>query len=161
MDFNYEQRYFNTLTIKSHAPPRATKLVPSCLGLVDFNRQCYRRTSHRLASALSKKRHLAAKKTAQRLMASHQKPADAIELVRQAALCYFPREEIAQLTGKEWYEFLDSQLNQPVFIANYELWQQALYSKHPIQETHTLLQDCSLWIDQALPPKRKRRSARG
>lgn len=108
-----------------------------------------------------KKRHLAAKKTAQRLMASHQKPADAIELVRQAALCYFPREEIAQLTGKEWYEFLDSQLNQPVFIANYELWQQALYSKHPIQETHTLLQDCSLWIDQALPPKRKRRSARG
>ena len=108
-----------------------------------------------------KKRHLAAKKTAQRLMASHQKPADAIELVRQAALCYFPREEIAQLTGKEWYEFLDSQLNQPVFITNYELWQQALYSKHPIQETHTLLQDCSLWIDQALPPKRKRRSARG
>ena len=108
-----------------------------------------------------KKRHLAAKKTAQRLMASHQKPADAIELVRQAALCYFPREEIAQLTGKEWYEFLDSQLNQPVFIANYELWQQALYSKHPIQETHILLQDCSLWIDQALPPKRKRRSARG
>ena len=108
-----------------------------------------------------KKRHLAAKKTAQRLMASHQKPADAIELVRQAALCYFPREEIALLTGKEWYEFLDSQLNQPVFIANYELWQQALYSKHPIQETHTLLQDCSLWIDQALPPKRKRRSARG
>ena len=108
-----------------------------------------------------KKRHLAAKKTAQRLMASHQKPADAIELVRQAALCYFPREEIAQLPGTEWYEFLDSQLNQPVFITNYELWQQALYSKHPIQETHTLLQDCSLWIDQALPPKRKRRSARG
>ena len=108
-----------------------------------------------------KKRHLAAKKTAQRLMANHQKPADAIELVRQAALCYFPREEIAQLTGKEWYEFLDSQLSKPVFAANYELWQQALYSKHPIQETHTLLQDCSLWIDQALPPKRKRRSARG
>ena len=27
------------------------------LGVMDFNRQCYRRISHRLASALSKKRH--------------------------------------------------------------------------------------------------------
>ena len=92
MDFNYEQRYFNTLlgTIKSHAPPRATKLAPLAsrgwwtliasviVGLLIVWLLLYR-----------KKRHLAAKKTAQRLMASHQKPADAIELVRQAALCYF------------------------------------------------------------------------
>lgn len=106
------------------------------------------------------KRRLAPKKTALRLLALDQRPSEAIELVRQAALCYFPREEIAQLTGKEWYGFLDSHLKTPRFSQNYEAWQQALYSKQPIDNADALIQDCSEWVGQALPPK-KRRKVRG
>ncbi|KJY84568.1 hypothetical protein TW81_03300 [Vibrio galatheae] len=107
------------------------------------------------------KKRLAPKKTALRLLALDQKPSEAIELVRQAALCYFPREQIAQLTGKEWYVFLDSQLSSPRFSENYELWQQALYSKQPIPNAQALIQDCSEWINQALPPKKRRSKTRG
>lgn len=103
------------------------------------------------------KKRLAPKKTALRLLSRDQKPAEAIELVRQAALCYFPREQVAQLTGKAWYQFLDSQLATPRFCNNYELWQQALYSKQPIANASELIQDCSDWVSQALPPKKRRR----
>ncbi len=46
------------------------------------------------------RRRLAPKKTALRLLSltvTPQTPSSAIELVRQAALCYYPREEIAHL----------------------------------------------------------------
>ncbi|MCG9575064.1 DUF4381 domain-containing protein [Vibrio tubiashii] len=107
------------------------------------------------------KKRLAPKKTALRLLAQDQKPSEAIELVRQAALCYFPREEIAQLTGKDWYLFLDSQLATPRFSDNYEAWQQALYSKQPIENSAELILDCSEWVSQALPPKKRRGHSRG
>ncbi|KLN65136.1 MULTISPECIES: DUF4381 domain-containing protein [Vibrio] len=107
------------------------------------------------------KKRLAPKKTALRLLARNQRPSEAIELVRQAALCYFPREEIAQLTGKEWYVFLDSQLSTPRFSANYNSWQQALYSKQPISNAEELIKDCSDWVNQALPPKKRRSVTRG
>lgn len=102
------------------------------------------------------KKRLAPKKTALRLLANGQKPSEAIELVRQAALCYYPREEIAQLTGKEWYDFLDSQMAQPCFVDHYDDWQQALYSKQPHHNAPLLIQHCSDWVAQALPPKRRR-----
>lgn len=107
------------------------------------------------------KKRLAPKKTALRLLARDQKPSEAIELVRQAALCYFPREEIAQLTGKEWYQFLDSQVTTPRFNDNYELWQQALYSNQPVNDAQQLVADCSDWVSQALPPKKRRSNQRG
>ena len=106
------------------------------------------------------KKRLAPKKAALRLLARGQKPSEAIELVRQAALCYFPREEIAQLTGKEWYVFLDRHLTTPCFVDNYDHWQHALYSKQPVNNATELVQHCSDWVEQALPPK-KRRVKRG
>lgn len=104
------------------------------------------------------KKRLAPKKTALRLLARGEKPSEAIELVRQAALCYFPREEIAQLTGKEWYAFLDSQATGSRFGDNYDVWQQALYSSQPVDNAAELIQHCSDWVEHALPPKRRRAS---
>ncbi|RTZ17633.1 DUF4381 domain-containing protein [Vibrio aquaticus] len=107
-----------------------------------------------------RKKRLAPKKTALRLLSIEQKPAEAIELVRQAALCYFPREEIAQLTGKEWYAFLDSHIATPHFSTNYDSWQQVLYSKQAVEGSEQLTQHCLDWVEQALPPK-KRNLSRG
>ena len=70
--------------------------------------------------------------------------------------CVTTREEVAQLTGKEWYAFLDTQVKSPVFLENYELWQEALYSKEPVGNASELITHCSQWVDEALPPKRRR-----
>ncbi|GAB2652247.1 DUF4381 domain-containing protein [Vibrio panuliri] len=101
-----------------------------------------------------KRKRLAPKKTAL-LLIQREKPAAALELVRQAALCYFPREQIAHLTGKEWYEFLDSQVDQPLFSTNSDLWQNLLYSKQPVDNHEELVQHCYQWVEQALPPKKR------
>lgn len=102
-----------------------------------------------------KKKRLAPKKTALHLIPK-EKPAAALELVRQVALCYYPREQIAQLTGKDWYTFLDSQVAIPVFEQNYELWQSVLYRKQTVENVDELVQHCYQWVEQALPPKRRK-----
>ncbi|MFB9215749.1 DUF4381 domain-containing protein [Vibrio sinaloensis] len=102
------------------------------------------------------RKRLAPKKTALRLLENGNRPSEAIELVRQAALCYYPREEIAQLTGEQWYQFLDSQIANPRFTPNLTDWQQALYSKQAVANADELIQDCKDWVEQALPPKRRR-----
>lgn len=105
-----------------------------------------------------KKKRLAPKKAALRILKQGSTPSSAIELVRQSALCYFPREEIAQLTGKEWYLFLDEQLSTPLFADNYDKWQHALYSKQHNDESQALIEHCAHWIEHALPPKKRRKS---
>ena len=103
---------------------------------------------------------IAPKKVALRLLRStHVKltPSDAIELVRQASLCYFPRQEIAHLTGPSWYSFLDHQFGKPLFVPNESLWQSVLYQTSTTADTQHLIDDCCLWIQTALPPKRKYR----
>ncbi|WP_194436545.1 DUF4381 domain-containing protein [Vibrio fluminensis] len=101
-----------------------------------------------------RKKRLAPKKTAL-LLIQREQPAAALELVRQAALCYYPREQIAQLTGNDWYTFLDSQVSTPIFAANAERWQSALYSKQIIENGDELVQHCYQWVDEALPPKKR------
>ncbi len=106
-----------------------------------------------------KRKRLAPKKAALRILElskENMTPSDAIELVRQAALCYFPREEIAKLTGRNWYEFLDSYLPSPLFKQNETLWQKALYQKESATDSTGLVDDCQAWIQQALPPKKRR-----
>ncbi|WP_070971930.1 DUF4381 domain-containing protein [Vibrio sonorensis] len=103
------------------------------------------------------KKKQAAKKTALRLLRSNEQPAGAIELVRQAALCYFPREQIAGLTGERWYAFLDDQYGEPLFQPNADSWHQVLYSKTKPHNGEELVEHCALWVEQALPPKRRRR----
>ncbi|WP_428773477.1 DUF4381 domain-containing protein [Vibrio sp.] len=106
------------------------------------------------------KKRLAPKKTALRLLKpghGRVKPSAAIELVRQAALCYYPREDIALLTGEQWYQFLDRQWGREVFVNNYELWQQALYQRGEIDNAEELVEHCYQWVEENLPPKKGRR----
>lgn len=68
-----------------------------------------------------RRKRLAPKKAALRifqLSKQRMTPSDAIELVRQAALSYFTREEMAKLTGHDWYQFLDSYVPTPLFGPN-------------------------------------------
>ncbi|MCG3721055.1 DUF4381 domain-containing protein [Vibrio cincinnatiensis] len=111
-----------------------------------------------LCLAIWKRKRLAPKKTALRLLTQsngYQTPSAAMELLRQVALCYYPRDYIAPLTGHEWYAFLDNQLGQSRFVPNVTLWQQALYQKTPITHPEQLISDCQLWINEALPPKKR------
>lgn len=102
-----------------------------------------------------KKKRVRPQQTALRLLATPQSPSSAMELLRQAALCYFPREEIAQLTGAEWYAFLDSALDAPLFTPQQAQWQQALYSKTPLEHPEQLVAQCVRWVTEALPPRRR------
>ncbi|GAL36674.1 hypothetical protein JCM19240_2743 [Vibrio maritimus] len=112
------------------------------------------------------KRKARAKKAAIKLIEANvgSSPSSAIEIVRQAALSYFPREDIAKLSGEQWLAFLDSQLDNPRFRANYPQWQHVLYQKAVTsndtrkEEDHTLVDDCIHWLHHALPPKRKFRN---
>jgi hypothetical protein len=110
------------------------------------------------------KRKARAKKAAIKLIETHSgsSPSSAIEIVRQAALSYFPREDIAKLSGEQWLTFLDSQLDAPRFRAKDSEWQYVLYRKagssngaYRKETDHALVNDCLYWVQHALPPKRK------
>jgi len=108
-------------------------------------------------------KRLTPKKTALKLLnATHCKmtPSDAIELVRQAAFCYYPRQDIAHLTGNDWYSFLDNQYGQPLFVPNAPLWQSALYQHKKIENERVLVESCITWIERSLPPKKNKRNRR-
>ncbi|NLS11750.1 DUF4381 domain-containing protein [Vibrio sp. SM6] len=103
-----------------------------------------------------------AKRTALSLFAQGNiatSPSAALELLRQAALCYYPRETIASLNGDAWYQFLDEQIGEARFMPKLEQWQAALYQTVSNEEcdNRTLIQDCYDWVAKALPPKRGRR----
>ncbi|MDP5252641.1 MULTISPECIES: DUF4381 domain-containing protein [unclassified Vibrio] len=80
-------------------------------------------------------------------------PSSALEILRQAALSYFDRQTIAKLSGTQWYQFLDQQMKTPCFVERQSAWQKALY-QDVHQDNQTLIDDCCLWVEQALPPKR-------
>lgn len=114
-----------------------------------------------LCAVLLIRRHrqrTASKKAALRLLSPQQanSASSAIEIVRQVALCYYPRTDIAHLTGTEWYAFLDAQLSQPLFVENETQWQRALYQKQPSNNHQQLVEHCYQWVNEALPPKKRR-----
>lgn len=87
------------------------------------------------------------------------------DLLRQAALSYFPRQHVAALTGKTWLAFLDQQLpaKHRGFQDHAARWQQGLFSPQGISEDE--LKQCkqlaSVWLTKALPPKKKAHSVDG
>ena len=110
-----------------------------------------------------KRKQERAKKAALKMLTSDVStlsPAEANEILRQAALSYFPRKEVANLTGQSWFSFLDSQLASPRFIPNESSWHSALYNSAnpPKDEEANLISDCKYWVQNALPPKRKYRN---
>lgn len=110
-----------------------------------------------------KRKQERAKKAALKMLTSDVStlsPAEANEILRQAALSYFPRKEVANLTGQSWLSFLDSQLASPRFLANESSWYSALYTSayDSKDEGADLISDCKYWVQNALPPKRKYRN---
>lgn len=87
-------------------------------------------------------------------------PSIANEILRQAVLSYYPRKEVAHLTGTSWWRFLDSQLTSPRFLPKEMAWQAALYTNIDVSEDdyHDLVADCAFWIHHALPPKKQYRN---
>jgi hypothetical protein len=89
-------------------------------------------------------------------------PSAAQDIVRQAALSYFPRDKVAGLSGDDWLAFLDAQLAKPLFVAKQSQWQQALYQNAALmndeqkEAQQQLVNDCETWLRKALPPKRGR-----
>ena len=84
-------------------------------------------------------------------------PSSALEILRQAALSYFPRQEIAPLTGSAWYAFLDSHTQESRFFDKQQQWQTALYQPCPPSSSQELIDDCLFWVNTALPPKKKKK----
>lgn len=104
-----------------------------------------------------KKRQLRAKKAALALLnleKNNISPSGAMEIVRQATLSYYPRARVAHLSGEAWLQFLDSQLNNSVFSINQDEWLMALYQKDSKFERDKMINQCELWLTNALPPKR-------
>lgn len=105
----------------------------------------------------NRKQYRKAKRTALALFdhpVSAHTPSSALELLRQAALVYYPRNTIASLNGQEWYQFLDQQLGEARFMPKLEQWQSALYQRQTSDDNAQLIMDCRDWVERALPPKR-------
>mgnify|MGYP001369140602 FL=1 len=103
------------------------------------------------------KRRMRAKKAAIALLNLEHStitPSGAMEIVRQAVLSYYPRSRVAQLSGKEWITFLDSQVSESIFSTNLSEWTEALYQKDAQFDRAKLVSQCDQWLHSALPPKR-------
>ena len=102
----------------------------------------------------------ARKEALQQLKALRQteRLSDINDLLRQAALSYFPRQQVAALTGESWLVFLDQQLpaKHRGFQDHSALWQQGLFSPQGISRDD--FKQCerlaSVWLTKALPPKK-------
>lgn len=154
---NNNDNKFNTFRAATSDFTCRPILVSSCLGMVGFFRQrCCGFTAFNCLLFVAKKR-LKAKRAALKLFVkpiTPHTPSSAIELLRQAALCYYPREAIASLHGEQWYQFLDLQLGETRFSDKMPLWQAALYQNKHGEHDNELVNDCLVWVEKALPPKR-------
>ncbi|RUO25237.1 DUF4381 domain-containing protein [Aliidiomarina minuta] len=76
-------------------------------------------------------------------------------LTKRAALAYFPRQQIAPLQGRAWFEFMVQQMpakRQAAFSAQLEGWQDALYRPQQNQEIEAYRSIMKEWVRYALPP---------
>jgi hypothetical protein len=106
----------------------------------------------------SRKRKLAPKMTALTLLKVDRKslsPSGAMEILRQASMCYFPRTRISALSGSAWFDFLDKQVGRPLFKPSEDIWDSALKSPSKFSDDAELVEQCEEWIKEALPPSRR------
>ncbi len=104
-----------------------------------------------------RKRHLKSKRIAITMLTSLKEdisPAEAMRIVRQAVLSYYPRERVAHLSASDWLAFLDSQVSTPVFSDYEQEWLTSLYQKDSASNREELISQCLSWLNTALPPKK-------
>jgi len=76
------------------------------------------------------------------------------QILKKAALHYYSRQEVANLHGLSWLQFLDTQLKEADrgFEQQSEIWL-SLYQKSPQPANLAILQQVHTWLVHALPPK--------
>ena len=76
-------------------------------------------------------------------------------LLRRACISVFPREQTAGLSGREWLDFLDRQLNDGRFTEGAgKILLEAPYNKNVACDFNALFELCEDWV-KALPPSAK------
>lgn len=71
------------------------------------------------------------------------------QLLRQAALCYFPRHDCAGLCGEEWLAFLDRPFaDQPFSQGIGRSLLDAPYRKATLNDSEALIDLCRRWLKQ-------------
>lgn len=77
-------------------------------------------------------------------------------LLRQTAMTYYSRQQVASLTGKQWLSFLDNQLAEKHrgFVALSDDWQQGLFSARELEQYafNECYQQATLWLKKAQLP---------
>jgi len=78
-------------------------------------------------------------------------------LLKRTALSVYPRRQLASLTGNNWYDFLNTKVDTPVFSGIVtDLLDKISYSVSELQEVHIeaqeqLLKACNYWIKHHRP----------
>lgn len=74
-------------------------------------------------------------------------------LLRRVALTYYPRDQIAGLTGDAWLKWLDRQTTAARFLPLKSQWSLGLYRCQPIEPNHweACIAASRLWILQFKP----------
>lgn len=77
-------------------------------------------------------------------------------LLRQTAMSYYARQQVASLTGKQWLLFLDRHLTPPHqgFASLSDCWNQGLFSGQPLdpQDFQRCYQQAERWLKKAQLP---------
>ncbi|MFT2091266.1 DUF4381 domain-containing protein [Paraglaciecola sp. 2405UD69-4] len=79
------------------------------------------------------------------------------QLLKRAAISYFPNIKVQQLHGDDWVNFLNLTFNRKhnqEFNKNIMALQQSLYQKVPSDDFDVYKQATSDWLSAALPPKK-------
>ncbi|TDR76146.1 DUF4381 domain-containing protein [Photobacterium lutimaris] len=77
-------------------------------------------------------------------------------LLRRVALTYYPRDQIAGLTGDAWLKWLDRQNATPLFLPLQSQWSAGLYRGQPIDPSDwdAFITASRSWIMQCQPEGR-------
>ncbi|MEJ2764742.1 DUF4381 domain-containing protein [Photobacterium sp. MCCC 1A19761] len=105
------------------------------------------------------KQQQSARKEALRRLPGFNQP-DALNainlLLRQTAMSYYPRQQVASLTGAQWLAFLDTHLtpSEQGFAALSEQWSYGIFSKQPLepQDFQRCYQQAERWLRNARLP---------